>query len=80
METWTEITRDLVNEEAIVRMGFAYERRGHFFYVMQYLSSVSLPIHRTFPSRYPFSSSFFFYSSLPFSPSPTSHQKGPKQM
>src|SRR5262249_15436843 len=48
METWTEITRDLVNREAIKRVGYPFEERGNFFYVMQYLSSVSLqmpPVH-----------------------------------
>lgn len=65
METWTEITRDLVNEEAIVRMGFAFEKRGHYFYVMQYLSSVSLPIAPC-PSLFP--SYLAFYSPLLASP------------
>lgn len=41
METWTEITRDLVNKEAIRRMGYQYEERGRFFYIMQYLHKVS---------------------------------------
>ncbi|PKS09403.1 hypothetical protein jhhlp_004018 [Lomentospora prolificans] len=39
METWTEITMDLVNREAIKRMGYPFEQRPPFFYVMQYLSS-----------------------------------------
>lgn len=60
METWTEITRDLVNEEAIVRMGFAFEKRGDFFYVMQYLSSVSGP--------FPLPPHFY--------PTPSLHQEG----
>ncbi|KAF2971278.1 hypothetical protein GQX73_g2249 [Xylaria multiplex] len=36
-EMWTEITKDLVNREAIERMGYAYEETEWFFYVMQYL-------------------------------------------
>lgn len=39
METWTEITMDLVNREALKRMGYPFEQRPPFFYVMQYLSS-----------------------------------------
>ncbi|KAI0402431.1 hypothetical protein F4802DRAFT_368921 [Xylaria palmicola] len=34
---WTEITKDLVNREAIERMGYDYEETEWFFYVMQYL-------------------------------------------
>lgn len=48
LETWTEITRDLVNKEAIRRMGYPYEKRGRFFYIMQYLHRVcssSSPFH-----------------------------------
>ncbi|SPN99817.1 uncharacterized protein DNG_02669 [Cephalotrichum gorgonifer] len=39
METWTEITRDLVNKEALRRKGYMFEENGQFYYVMQYLSS-----------------------------------------
>lgn len=41
METWTEITRDLVNKEAIKKRGYGFEERGQFFYIMQYLTGVS---------------------------------------
>ncbi|KAI3330637.1 hypothetical protein F4824DRAFT_332397 [Ustulina deusta] len=34
---WTEITRDLVNREAIERLGYEYEETEWFFYIMQYL-------------------------------------------
>ncbi|KAI0455717.1 hypothetical protein F5B21DRAFT_470390 [Xylaria acuta] len=34
---WTEITKDLVNREAIERLGYEYEETEWFFYVMQYL-------------------------------------------
>lgn len=54
METWTEITRDLVNKEAIRKMGYQYEERGQFFYIMQYLHSVSFCCA---PCRYCLSSS-----------------------
>lgn len=40
-ETWTEITMDLVNREALKRMGYPFDQRPPFFYVMQRLSSVS---------------------------------------
>lgn len=40
-EKWTEITRDLVNKEAIRRMGYQFEENGHYLYVMRYLNSVS---------------------------------------
>lgn len=54
MDTWTEMTRDLVNKEAVRRMGYQYEERGHCIYVMQYLHSVSpssplSPAHPPFP-------------------------------
>lgn len=39
METWTEITMDLVNKEAVRRMGYPYEAREPFIYITQYLSS-----------------------------------------
>ncbi|KAI0468820.1 hypothetical protein F4859DRAFT_516573 [Xylaria cf. heliscus] len=34
---WTEMTKDLVNREAIERLGYEYEETEWFFYVMQYL-------------------------------------------
>ncbi|KAH9225245.1 hypothetical protein K456DRAFT_1879109 [Colletotrichum gloeosporioides 23] len=36
-EMWTEITRDLVIEEAIQELGYDYERTEHFFYIMHFL-------------------------------------------
>lgn len=33
-ETWMDITRDLVDKEAIRQMGYQYEETGRFFYVM----------------------------------------------
>ncbi|KAL8391096.1 hypothetical protein RB595_009918 [Gaeumannomyces hyphopodioides] len=36
-DMWTEITKDLVIREAIEEMGYDYEERGPFFYIMQYL-------------------------------------------
>ncbi|KAI0534369.1 hypothetical protein GGR58DRAFT_61211 [Xylaria digitata] len=36
-DMWTEITKDLVNREAIERMGYDYEETEWFFYIMQYL-------------------------------------------
>ncbi|KLU83355.1 hypothetical protein MAPG_02417 [Magnaporthiopsis poae ATCC 64411] len=36
-DMWTEITKDLVIREAIEDMGYDYEERGPFFYIMQYL-------------------------------------------
>lgn len=36
-DMWTEITKDLVIREAIEDMGYDYEERGQFFYIMQYL-------------------------------------------
>ncbi|KAK5635747.1 hypothetical protein RRF57_011459 [Xylaria bambusicola] len=38
---WTEITKDLVNREAIERLGYEYEETEWFFYIMQYLRYVS---------------------------------------
>lgn len=38
---WTEITKDLVNREAVERLGYEYEETEWFFYVMKYLSYVS---------------------------------------
>ncbi|MBE3042546.1 hypothetical protein IMZ48_08200 [Candidatus Bathyarchaeota archaeon] len=54
-DTWTEITRDLVNKEALRQMQYKYEERGHCFYVMQYLESVSLcpPAPPPFPPLLP---------------------------
>lgn len=38
---WTEITKDLVSEEAIKRMGYGYEETELFYYVMEHLRYVS---------------------------------------
>ena len=39
---WTEITKDLVSEEAIKESGYEYEDTEEFYYVMEYLRYVSL--------------------------------------
>ncbi|KAI1816151.1 hypothetical protein GGS20DRAFT_539743 [Poronia punctata] len=36
-DMWTEITKDLVNREAIERLGYDYDETEYFFYVMKYL-------------------------------------------
>lgn len=41
---WTEITKDLVVKEAIEQLGYDYEETDYFFYVMEYLRYVCLPI------------------------------------
>lgn len=38
---WTEVTKDLVIEEAIKEMGYEYEESDSYFYVMEYLRYVS---------------------------------------
>ena len=38
---WTEITRDLVSEEAIKEVGYEFEETEEFYYVMEYLRYVS---------------------------------------
>jgi len=48
-DMWTEITKDLVNREAIERLGYEYEETEYFFYVMKYLRYVSNgPLRKTF--------------------------------
>lgn len=45
---WTEITRDLISEEAIKEVGYEFEETEEFYYVMEYLRYVSafiLPSH-----------------------------------
>ena len=39
---WTEITKDLVNEEALKTVGYEFEETDDFFYVMDYLNYVSI--------------------------------------
>lgn len=39
-DMWTEITKDLVNREAIERSGYEYSETDYFFYVLQYLHHV----------------------------------------
>ena len=39
---WTEISKELVIEEAIKECGYEYEESDRYFYVMQYLHYVSL--------------------------------------
>ncbi|KAI6250677.1 hypothetical protein HI914_00413 [Erysiphe necator] len=36
-DLWTEITKDLVVREAIVKMGYEFEETRYFFYIFQYL-------------------------------------------
>lgn len=38
---WTEITKDLVSEEAIKEVGYEFEETDEFYYVMEYLRYVS---------------------------------------
>ena len=38
---WTEITKDLVSEEAIKEMGYEFEETEFFYYVFKYLKYVS---------------------------------------
>lgn len=40
---WTEITKDLVTEEAIKQMGYDFEETEFFYYIMTYLKYVSFP-------------------------------------
>ena len=37
---WTEITKDLVSEEAIKEVGYEFEETEEFYYVMEYLRYV----------------------------------------
>lgn len=39
---WTEISKDLVSEEAIKEGGYEYEDTEEFYYVMEYLRYVSV--------------------------------------
>lgn len=41
---WTEITKDLVVKEAIEGCGYDYEETELFYYVMEYLRYVGLPV------------------------------------
>lgn len=43
-DMWTEVTKDLVIKEAIDEMGYDYEETPEFFYVIDYLRYVSLPL------------------------------------
>ena len=38
---WTEITKDLVSEEAVREVGYEFEETEEFYYVMEYLRYVS---------------------------------------
>jgi hypothetical protein len=40
-DLWTEITKDLVNKEAIEQLGYDYEETEFFYYIIQYLRYVS---------------------------------------
>lgn len=61
---WTEITKDLVTEDAIKSMGYDYEETEFFYYIMSYLKYVS-PSFSLFPFL-PFPS----FLLLPFLGSP----------
>ena len=47
---WTEITKDLVSEEAIKESGYEYEETEEFYYVMEYLRYVCFPMLFPYPS------------------------------
>lgn len=47
-DVWTEITRDLVVEEAIQELGYEYEVTDYFYYIMRYLRYVR-SFHLPFP-------------------------------
>ena len=49
---WTEITKDLVSEEAIKEVGYEFEDTEEFYYVMEYLRYVSTYLLLP-PSPYP---------------------------
>lgn len=40
-DMWTEVTKDLVAREAIEEMGYEYEEKENFYYVIDYLQYVS---------------------------------------
>lgn len=42
---WTEITKDLVSEEAIKEVGYEFEETEEFYYVMEYLRYVRTRLH-----------------------------------
>ena len=50
---WTEITKDLVTEDAIKQMGYDFEETEFFYYIMSYLKYVSSLLLRPFLSLYP---------------------------
>ena len=65
---WTEITKDLVSEEAIKEVGYEFEDTEEFYYVMEYLRYVSIsflpsptfsgsPSNHGYPHRRTFSAS-----------------------
>lgn len=70
---WTEITKDLVSEEAIKEVGYEFEETDEFYYVMEYLRYVSaclLPRPSTFlndllANDYPHRRTFCALLSLP---------------
>lgn len=41
-DLWTEITKDLVLEEAIRKLGYSFEETEYFYYIIEYLRYVSL--------------------------------------
>lgn len=58
---WTEITKDLVSEEAIKQVGYEYEDTEEFYYVMEYLRYVRTCLLLP-PSPFPSSPSNHKYS------------------
>ena len=56
---WTEITKDLVTEDAIKHLGYDFEETEFFYYIMSYLKYVRLPLF-SYPN-----------SAVPFPPLPS---------
>ena len=64
---WTEITKDLVIEEAIKESGYDFEETEFFYYVMEYLRYVCLPFGlrlSIFLSSFPLRNLLIFRSSF----------------
>jgi len=40
-DLWTEITKDLVSKQAIIKLGYDFEETEYFYYIIQYLGYVS---------------------------------------
>lgn len=69
---WTEVTKDLVSEEAIKEVGYEFEETEEFYYVMEYLRYVSTcPPHPSTISSGPFNLGYPYrkmFSALSNSP------------